>query len=377
MSEKRYGFTTGSCAAAAAKAAAYMLLTGRQKENITVMTPKGIPFDAEILELQRKENTVSCAVQKDGGDDPDVTTGILVYARVSVKELWEDKEKGCKVEIDGGAGVGRVTKPGLDQPVGSAAINRVPREMIEREVREICSLTDFQGELSVEISIPGGEELARKTFNPRLGVEGGLSVLGTSGIVEPMSSQALLDTIFVELRQRRAMGAQSIAVSPGNYGQEYMKRAYGFALDRSIKCSNFIGDAIDMAAACGFRKMLLTGHIGKLVKLSGGMMNTHSREGDCRMELLAAAALRAGLEAVAAREILACVSTEEALTVLRKTERFEAVMKELMDKILFYLDKRAAGRMQIECIMYSGKYGSLATSGAAEKLLQEIMEEGA
>ena len=307
----RYGFTTGSCAAAAAKAAAYMLLTGKEKKEITIETPKGILYHAKICDPVRGETKVSCAVQKDGGDDPDVTTGALIYAAVSFRDgiNAEDqsehaREKEPVIVIDGGNGVGRVTRPGLDQPVGNAAINHVPREMIEKEVREVCAALDFHGTLAVEISVPGGEELAKSTFNPRLGIVGGISILGTSGIVEPMSAQALLDTIRVELRQHRALGEQLIAVSPGNYGLDFMKRTYDYDLDRSVKCSNFIGQTVDMAVECGFTHMLMTGHIGKLIKVSGGIMNTHSREADCRMELLAAAALMEDVEADLATKIL-------------------------------------------------------------------------
>ena len=291
----RYGFTTGSCAAAAAKAAAYMLLTGREKHEITITTPKGILYHARMEEISRTEHSVRCAVRKDGGDDPDITTGTLIFAEVSWQEQKQEKDCGKpQILITGGAGVGTVTRPGLDQPVGSAAINHVPREMITREVEEVCALTDYAGSLLVEISVQGGEELAKKTFNPRLGIVGGISILGTTGIVEPMSSQALLDTIYVELKQKREEGHRFAAISPGNYGLEYMKRAYGFDLDRSVKCSNFIGKTMDMAVELGFEAVLLTGHIGKLVKLSGGIMDTYSREADARMELLMAAAYRAG-----------------------------------------------------------------------------------
>ena len=251
----RYGFTTGSCAAAAAKAAAYMLLTGREKHEITITTPKGILYHARMEEISRTEHSVRCAVRKDGGDDPDITTGTLIFAEVSWQEQKQEKDCGKpQILITGGAGVGTVTRPGLDQPVGSAAINHVPREMITREVEEVCALTDYAGSLLVEISVQGGEELAKKTFNPRLGIVGGISILGTTGIVEPMSSQALLDTIYVELKQKREEGKRFAAISPGNYGLEYMKRAYGFDLDRSVKCSNFIGQTIDMAAELGFHR---------------------------------------------------------------------------------------------------------------------------
>ena len=231
----RYGFTTGSCAAAASKAAAYMLLTGKLKTEITIETPKGIPYTAQLVDICRKEKEVSCAVEKDGGDDPDITTGAYIYAKVSYGESTEQK-----IEIDGGAGVGRVTKPGLNQPVGSAAINHVPREMIEKEVLQVCQLVDYKGSLQIEISVPDGEKLAQQTFNPRLGIVGGISILGTSGMVEPMSNQAILDTIRIELNQRRVQGFDYVAVSPGNYGLDFMKKNYGYDLDRSVKCSNFI-----------------------------------------------------------------------------------------------------------------------------------------
>ena len=189
----RLGYTTGSCAAAAAKAAAWMLLTGRKKDTIRLQTPKGIELNLDVLETELSPDEVRCAIRKDSGDDPDVTRGTLIFAAVR-------KSATPGVTIDGGEGVGRVTKPGLDQPVGAAAINSVPRQMIEENVREVCALVGYDGGLDVTISAPEGEALAKKTFNPRLGIEGGISILGTTGIVEPMSEQALLDTIRVELR---------------------------------------------------------------------------------------------------------------------------------------------------------------------------------
>lgn len=372
----RYGFTTGSCAAAAAKAAAYMLLSGNEKKQITIETPKGILFDAVIVDIARAENVVSCGVVKDGGDDPDITTGAHICAKVGFahtdgEQLLESGQP--YIDIEGGTGVGRVTKPGLDQPVGNAAINHVPREMIEKEVLEVCRLFDYRGGLDVEISVPQGEELAEKTFNPRLGIIGGISILGTSGIVEPMSSQALLDTIRVELRQKYAQGMTIAAVSPGNYGLDFMKRAYGYDLDASVKCSNFIGDTIDMAIDIGFERMLLTGHIGKLVKVAGGIMNTHSREADCRMEILAATALCNHVPLEQLEEILSCVTTEEAVRILDSCGKKDAVMAALVEKIMFYVNKRSAGKMQIEVILYSNEFGELGKSAGAEQFLQELL----
>lgn len=363
----RYGFTTGSCAAAAAKAAAYMLLSGRQKNTITIETPKGIPYTADVLEITRGEKAVQCAVRKDGGDDPDITSGALIYAEVSLTGHTRMQATDTRIHIDGGIGVGRVTKPGLDQPVGNAAINHVPREMIAKEVLEVCDLMDYKGNLQVIISVPEGEAIAKQTFNPRLGIVGGISILGTSGIVEPMSNQALLDTIRVELNQRRAEGFDYIAVAPGNYGLDFMKKAYGYDLDKSVKCSNFIGVTIDMAVECGFTRMLLTGHIGKLIKVAGGIMNTHSKEADCRMELLSAFAIHEGAGADVAAKILDCVATEEAVRLLREAGKQQEVMDYAMERIMFYLNKRAGGRMQIDCIMYDNTFGELAKSKEADR----------
>ena len=363
----RYGFTTGSCAAAATKAAAYMLLSGRQKNTITIETPKGIPYTADVLEITRGEKAVQCAVRKDGGDDPDITSGALIYAEVSLTDHTRTQATDTRIHIDGGIGVGRVTKPGLDQPVGNAAINHVPREMIAKEVLEVCDLMDYKGNLQVIISVPEGEAIAKQTFNPRLGIVGGISILGTSGIVEPMSNQALLDTIRVELNQRRAEGFDYIAVAPGNYGLDFMKKAYGYDLDKSVKCSNFIGVTIDMAVECGFTRMLLTGHIGKLIKVAGGIMNTHSKEADCRMELLSAFAIHEGAGADVAAKIIDCVATEEAVRLLREAGKQQEVMDYAMERIMFYLNKRAGGRMQIDCIMYDNTFGELAKSKEADR----------
>lgn len=388
----RYGFTTGSCAAAAAKAACYMLLTGRRKDTISIQTPKGIVFTAQIEDIVMNENSASCAVIKDGGDDPDITTGVHVCASVTAEAYAKQSDDSsgnnddiniisvsghgnAKVIIDGGTGVGRVTRPGLDQPVGNAAINHVPRQMIADEVAEVMDICDYKGVIRVEISVPEGREIAAKTFNPRLGIEGGISILGTSGIVEPMSTKALLDTIRVELRQKRTLGFTSAAVTPGNYGKDFLKNTYGYDIDRSVKCSNYIGDTIDMAAELGFESLLLTGHIGKLIKVAGGIMNTHSKEGDCRMELLAAAAIRAGADIDTALRILDAVTTEDALDIISNASDghnslLEATMACVLDKIMQNLTRRAGDRLHIECMIYSNNYGMLAKSQQAEDMLK-------
>lgn len=369
----RYGFTTGSCSAAAAKAAVYMLLSGNRKEKIVITTPKGIDFQAAIVDITITEELVRCGVVKDGGDDPDITTGAVVY--VTARKGHDHRNP---IRIDGGEGVGRVTKPGLDQPVGSAAINTVPRQMIEKEVREVMELLDYKESVEITVSVPGGEELAEKTFNPRLGIVGGISILGTSGIVEPMSNQALLDTIRVELNQKRALGKKTIVIAPGNYGLDFMKKEYGYDLDDAVKCSNFIGETLEMIAQAGFERVLLCGHIGKLIKVAGGIMNTHSREADCRMELMVYSALLAGAGIEILEAISQCVSTDAAYAILVETGMGKAFMKQVMEKISFYLNKRAADRFAIECIVYSNEFGLMGETVGAREWMEELVchEEG-
>lgn len=369
--ELRKGFTTGSCGAAAAKAALYMLLTGSVKDEIEIITPGGAVFRTEVEDIFREGNRVRCAVVKDGGDDPDVTTGLHVTAEVCAEERGDGA---LEIQIEGGQGVGRVTLPGLDQPVGNAAINRVPRQMIEKELSEVAELLDFRGRIRVILSVPGGEAAAERTFNPRLGIEGGISILGTTGIVEPMSTRAILDTIRVELNQRKALGDRIAAVSPGNYGLNFMKETYGYDLNRSVKCSNYVGDTVDMVREMDFRGMLLTGHIGKLIKVSGGIMNTHSKEGDARMELLAAGVIRAGGSMDTLRGILNCRVTEEALGIIQAESPalLRKSMESVMDRILYYLRKRAGEELPVECILYSNEFGLLAASPGAMDMLEEL-----
>ncbi|MCR5775926.1 MAG: cobalt-precorrin-5B (C(1))-methyltransferase CbiD [Lachnospiraceae bacterium] len=362
----RYGFTTGSAATAASAAAAYMLLSGRVRDSITITTPKGIDYNAEIIEISRSEKKVSCAVVKDGGDDPDITSGSLIFSTVEMEA--EEGEK-LEIKLDGGKGVGRVTKPGLDQPVGEAAINHVPREMIISETEKMCRMFDFDGRLKITIEVPNGEELAKHTFNPRLGIVGGISILGTTGIVEPMSMKALLDTIGVELSVKKAEGHKIAVIAPGNYGQDFMRNNYHYEIDDAVKCSNFIGDTIDMAIEKGFEGVLLLGAIGKLVKLAGGIMNTHSAYADCRMEIMTAAAIREGADIDTARRLLQAVTTEDGISILEEKGLREAVMQNLMERIMDTLKRRTKDRIGIECIVYSMVSGELAkSSGAIEYL---------
>ena len=364
----RYGYTTGSCAAAASKAAAAMLLSGKEISYVELHTPKGIDLRLEVLDISREDNAVSCAIQKDGGDDPDVTNGILIYAKVSREPADE-----AQIIIDGGIGVGRVTKPGLEQLVGAAAINKVPRQMIRENLEAVCEQYHYHGKLSVVISIPSGVELAAKTFNPRLGIVGGISVLGTSGIVEPMSEQALIDTIRVEMRQKLANGMEYLLVVPGNYGIDFLEQyGHGLDLNDAVKCSNFVGEALDAAVEFGAKGVLLVGHIGKFVKLAGGIMNTHSHNADSRMELLTVHAALLGAPTELLQKMMECVTTDDALKYLKEAGLLKPVMDRIMERMEFYVNHRTQSSIELGVITFSNVFGILGQTSKVPDLVEKI-----
>ena len=373
----RCGYTTGTCAAAAAKAAAQMLLSDRKVTEVSVRTPSDITLTLPVCEIQMKAHAVSCAVQKDSGDDPDITNKILIFAEVSYlynsSNIINDKAAvKPQMIVDGGVGIGRITKKGLARPVGAAAINPVPLKMIEAALKETAEAFGYEGGLQAVISAPQGVEIAKKTFNPQLGITGGISILGTSGIVEPMSEQALIDTIRTEMKMHLADGEQTLLITPGNYGQDFLHETLKIELKRSIKCSNFIGDTIDMGCELGAKGMLFVGHIGKLVKLGAGIMNTHSKMADGRMEILAACAVRAGAGIETVRNILDCVTTDAALELLKNEKILGKTMEQLMLRIDACLQKRGGDNMQIGAVVFSNEYGLLGKTEQADELLLKI-----
>lgn len=271
--------------------------------------------------------------------------------------------------------MGRVTKRGLEQPVGSPAINQVPRSMILREAEEICSETDYEGGLLLTVSIPQGQEIAGRTFNPRLGIEGGISVLGTSGIVEPMSEAALIKSIEVEMRQKVENGAAYLLVTPGNYGAAFLREHMDLPFEENMKCSNYVGETLDMAVDMGVKGILFISHIGKFVKVAAGIMNTHSRCADARAEVLAANALRAGISLEGAKEILDTITTDEALAVIRREGLLEPVMKEITDRVEYYLNHRAYDRLLLGAVLFSNEYGYLGETRHAGELAGLLKEQ--
>ena len=365
----RRGYTTGSCAAAAAGAAAWMLLENRTLHTIQLKTPGGVALTLPVENIARRENTVSCAVQKDSGDDPDVTGGIFIFAEV------EKTAVPGVIEIDGGIGIGRVTKPGLDQPVGNAAINTVPRRMIESELRTICEECGYTGGLKVTVFAPEGEKIAKKTFNSRLGIEGGISILGTTGIVEPMSDAAVVETIRTELSVRAAAGKKTVLFTPGNYGSDFVKNELNLPPSVAVICSNFIGDAFSLAAEAGFEQALLAGHIGKIVKLSAGMFNTHSAMGDARAEIFAAHAGMYGANAETVRAIMDSSTTDEMLRILEKVNLREAVMQSILEKTENQLERKSGEHMKTAVITFSAVHGVLGSTSRSREILKSIHKE--
>ena len=361
----RFGYTTGSCAAAACKGATEILLGGKLQETVTLMTPKGILLTLELKDIQIETDKVTCAIRKDAGDDPDTTNGILVYATVE-----KTKEQG--ITLDGGIGVGRVTKAGLSQKIGEAAINPVPKSMILRAATEIAEKYDYEGGLKIIIAVPEGVEIGKKTFNPRLGIVGGISILGTSGIVEPMSEAALVQSIRVEMKQHFSQGEEYLLVTPGNYGADYLREHMDLPYEKNIKCSNYVGETIDMAIDMGVKGILFIAHIGKFVKVAAGIMNTHSHRADARMEVLASNAIRAGAPLECAKEILNASTTDEALDILNRYQMTQGTMKEVLDRIQFYLNHRSYEQILLGAVVFSNTCGYLGQTADAAKLIEQI-----
>lgn len=352
MSELKKGYTTGTCAAACAKAGAIMILGGIKTESINVVLPDNKILNLKIENISINKDYVVCSVKKYSGDDPDITNGIYIYSKVSLCNSG--------INITGGTGIGKVTRDGLDQPVGEYAINSVPRKCIEQNIKEVCDFYGYKGGINIEIYAPEGVEIAKKTFNPRLGIVGGISILGTSGIVEPMSEKALIDTIKTEINVVSKKHDYIVTV-PGNYGADFAVNNLGIDRDKIVTMSNFVGETIDIARSKGVKGLLLIGHIGKMVKLGGGIMNTHSKYADCRMDIIAACGIKQNIDCKILKDILNCVTTDEAVDLLTKNDIIDNIMSQLIKRIDYYTKLRA-DEMEIGTIVFSNKYGILCQS---------------
>lgn len=366
----RCGYTTGSCAAAAVQRAAAMALGAvfPSEERILLITPKGVRLELEALDQAAGDGWASCAIRKDGGDDPDVTDGALIYAKVKLDTAPE-------IVIDGGIGVGRVTKPGLACAVGEAAINPIPRQMILEQVQTVCREFDYSGGMRVEIAVPEGEALAKRTFNGQLGIYGGISILGTSGIVEPMSEQALIDTIKVKMNVRKADGAEYLIITPGNYGEAFLKSHILLPDLDSVKCSNFFGEALDYAEQSGFKGVLLVGHLGKMIKVSAGIMNTHSKYGDARMEILGYHAAQAGASVELLQRLSDCVTTEDAVDILEREGILEGTIRSVLRRLERKIAERVHHQLETGAILFTNQQGYLGETETAQTLRNKLTEQ--
>lgn len=354
----RYGYTTGSCATAAAKGAVTMVLTQGLTDFVSIDTPKGWTLNLDLHDCQVSPESATCSVVKDAGDDPDVTHGVKVYATVTKKES-------PGITFCGGLGVGTVTRAGLSIAVGEPAINPVPREMMTREIMKVMKDKDYAGGFEVKIAIPQGVELARRTFNPKLGIVGGLSVVGTSGIVEPMSEEALKESMRLELAMLKAQNTLKIIFVPGNYGRDYAL-AQGLPDALMVKTSNYMGYMLEEAEHMGFEEILLVGHLGKLVKVAGGLFNTHSAVCDGRMEILAAHAALLGAPQELVAKIMESVTTDEATNYLL-AQGLDGYFDHLAQAVKKRCEAKVYGNIHIEAILFSKEHGFLgASSGALE-----------
>lgn len=266
----RLGYTTGTCAVATTTAACEALKENREIDIVKVQVPAGYELILEVREIYREKNTAAYSIIKDAGDDPDVTDGIEIISTVSLNNSG-------KIEIDGGEGVGRIVREGIFGKVGAAAINPVPRQELEKVLNKYNKTG-----IKTVISVPEGKEIAKKTFNANLGIVDGISILGTKGIVYPMSEEAYIKSMVMEVDLYKEQGYTEILLTPGNYG---LNIASELGIDCPvIKVSNFLGEILRYVEAQGFKKIYVIGHIGKLAKTSIGIFNTHSKVADTRME---------------------------------------------------------------------------------------------
>lgn len=360
----RKGFTTGTCATAATAAAISMILNQDIEEKVTVSTANGVEVTMDIKDPSFGELTASAAVEKDGGDDADATHGLLIYSTVTLLPDSND------IEIDGGEGVGRVTQKGLKCDVGMAAINPTPRAMIEKTARQLLGPNCGA---KIIISVPGGEETAKLTYNSRLGIVGGISILGTTGIVNPMSEDSWKASITIELTMLYNQGYRSVVLAPGNYGEDFATNVLGIPPHRIVNMSNFVGHVLKEVQRIGFTRVLMVGHMGKFVKVAGGIFSTHSKDSDARMEIIMANLALLGAPVELLEKVDQCITTDAAGTFIEEYH-YEEVYQVLVDKMKFRSERLLRNRkpeVSIDVVTFGTEAGYLASTQTLEEIAEE------
>ena len=360
----RKGFTTGTCATAATAAAISMILNQDIEEKVTVSTANGVEVTMDIKDPSFGELTASAAVEKDGGDDADATHGLLIYSTVTLLPDSND------IEIDGGEGVGRVTQKGLKCDVGMAAINPTPRAMIEKTARQLLGPNCGA---KIIISVPGGEETAKLTYNSRLGIVGGISILGTTGIVNPMSEESWKASITIELTMLYNQGYRSVVLAPGNYGEDFATNVLGIPPHRIVNMSNFVGHVLKEVQRIGFTRVLMVGHMGKFVKVAGGIFSTHSKDSDARMEIIMANLALLGAPVELLEKVDQCITTDAAGTLIEEYH-YEEVYQVLVDKMKFRSERLLRNRkleVSIDVVAFGTEAGYLASTQTLEEIAEE------
>ncbi|EGT3784697.1 cobalt-precorrin-5B (C(1))-methyltransferase [Clostridioides difficile] len=393
----RRGYTTGSCATGASKAAVYMLITKNRINTINIDTPKGIPLLLKVDNINISDTFVECSIKKDGGDDIDATHTMDIYARAEIVAK-NDKNKGyltlkdidslstnseCKSElykfirVYGGTGIGVVTKKGLSVDIGKPAINPTPLKMINHEIRKLIgdnfeSILGNDKVLKITIFAPQGETVAKKTFNPRLGIVGGISIIGTTGIVEPMSDEGWKKSLSIELQMKKEQGLDKIILVPGNHGEQFIREKLNLDIKYVVRVSNFIGYMIKEAQRIGYKKILMAGHIGKFIKVSAGIFNTHSKVADARSEILVANLALMGARYEFLNKINQCVTTEEAVELINNSEYREVyniLSNKCRERVKQYLNEDSDD-IDVEVIIFSMDKSLLGKSDNTDDLVE-------
>ena len=305
--ELRGGYTTGACMAAGVKAA-LLYRAGEYCERLELIALDGTPLEIPVKSIEETEGGVRVEIVKDAGDDPDITNGASVFTTVRTLS------PGSGVVFHADEGIGTVTKAGLSVPVGSPAINPGPRKLTEQVIHELLG---DEAALEVTVSIPAGVRLAKKTLNPVLGVVGGISVIGTTGVLRPMSEEGFKNSLLPQIDVAKAAGYDTQIFVPGKIGENIAVR-FGLPQEAIVQTSNFIGFMLEAAVERKLKRVLLFGHLGKLAKVAAGVFHTHNRVGDGRLEAMAAYAAAEGLPADGVRRVLAATTTEDAMPVIEE-----------------------------------------------------------